>query len=93
MKVFISWSGERSMFVAAALREWLTMMVQSVDPWMSKVDLKAGGKWNPELEKELSQAVYGVSCVTRSNRTAPWLLFEAGALTTQVKAKRFCARI
>jgi len=89
MKLFISWSGERSMFVAAALREWLQMMLQAVDPWMSKVDVKAGGKWNPELERELSQAVFGITCITRSNLRAPWLLFEAGALTTQVKTKAF----
>ena len=77
------------MFLAGALREWLKMMLQAVDPWMSKVDLKAGGRWYPELEKELSQAVFGITCITRSNRSAPWVLFEAGALTTQVKTKAF----
>ena len=89
LKLFISWSGQRSMFVASALRKWLKMILQAIDPFMSQVDLKAGARWNPELESELSRAVFGISCVTPNNREAPWLLFEAGALTTQVKKKAF----
>ena len=87
MKLFISWSGERSMFVAAALRHWLKLVLQAVDPWMSQTDLKAGTRWNPELESELAHAVFGVSCITPENRKAPWVLFEAGALASQVKQK------
>jgi len=89
MKLFISWSGKRSMSVAAALRNWLKMILQAIEPWMSEIDLKAGQRWTPELEGELSKAVFGISCVTPKNRNAPWLLFEAGALATQVKDKAF----
>lgn len=89
MNLFISWSGERSMFVAAALRNWLKLVLQAVDPWMSQADLKAGTRWNPELESELAKAVFGVTCVTPENRDAPWLLFEAGAVATQVKEKAY----
>jgi hypothetical protein len=92
MKLFISWSGERSRFVAAALRSWLKMVLQAVDPWMAEVDASEGQRWNPDLESELYKSVFGISCVTPHNCSTPWLLFEAGALAAQVKVNEFlCA--
>jgi len=40
--VFISWSGERSGLVAAALHDWLPMVVQTADPWMSSEGIEKG---------------------------------------------------
>ena len=92
MKLFISWSGQKSRFVAAALQTWLKMVLQAVDPWMSEADSSEGQRWNPDLESELYKAVFGISCVTPTNRSTPWLLFEAGALAAQVKVNEFlCA--
>lgn len=89
MKLFISWSGERSRFVAAALRTWLKMFLQAVDPWMSETEAVDGQRWNPDVESELYKAAFGISCVTGENRNTPWLLFEAGALAAQVKVNEF----
>jgi hypothetical protein len=84
MRVFISWSGEPSRSVAQALRDWLPMVVQHVEPWMSEADIESGKRWNEEVAAELEQADYGIICMTKANIDRPWLLFEAGAL-----AKRF----
>jgi hypothetical protein len=84
MRVFISWSGEPSRSVAQALRDWLPMVVQHVEPWMSDADIESGRRWNDEVAAELEKADYGIICLTASNIERPWLLFEAGAL-----AKRF----
>jgi hypothetical protein len=84
MRVFISWSGEPSRCVARALREWLPMVVQHVEPWMSDEDIESGGRWNDQIAVQLERADYGLICLTASNIGRPWLLFEAGAL-----AKRF----
>jgi TIR domain len=84
MRVFISWSGELSGSVAQALRDWLPMVVQHVEPWMSDEDIESGGRWNDHVAAELERADYGIICLTSTNLDRPWLLFEAGAL-----AKRF----
>ena len=42
MRVFISWSGERSKRVALTLHTWLPDVIQAIEPWMSRRDLGAG---------------------------------------------------
>jgi hypothetical protein len=53
MKVFISWSGERSFALANALRRWLKLAVQSIEPWVSSKDIVAGQRWGYVLGKNL----------------------------------------
>jgi TIR domain len=60
MKVFISWSGERSQILAQALREWLPMVLQSVDPWLSQADIEAGERWAEKIAKELEGCNFGI---------------------------------
>ncbi len=84
-KVLISWSGERSRQVAEALRDWLPLILQPISFWMSARDLKPGKRWSGELALELGEADFGILCLTESNLNAPWILFEAGALSKSVK--------
>jgi hypothetical protein len=90
MKVFISWSGDTSKAVAEALREWLPRVIQAVEPWVSSHDLERGVRWNPVLTKELEQTKVGIVCLTPDNLKAPWILFEAGALSKTVDATLVC---
>jgi len=83
-KVFLSWSGSDSHSVAQALYEWLPVMLQSIKPFMSSEDLRKGGRWNIELATELESTSFGIICLTNSNLNAPWILFEAGALSKVV---------
>lgn len=84
VKVFISWSGQRSLYVAKALRKRLPEIVQYVKPWMSHEDIQAGAKWTPEINDQLSQTKFGIICLTPENQHKPWLAFEAGALAKTV---------
>ena len=84
MKVFISWSSQRSLAVAKALHEWLPYIVQYVKPWMSHEDIQAGAKWTPEINDQLSQTKFGIICLTPENQHKPWVAFEAGALAKTV---------
>ena len=85
MKVFISWSGERSRHMAAALKEWLPMALQHVEPWMSEEDIEAGGRWATSIGAELQSSNIGIVCVTAENLTSDWLHFEAGALSKSLE--------
>lgn len=91
MNVFISWSGARSKKVALLLREWLPNVIQAADVWMSDADIDAGVRGINEIFDQLEHARVGIICLTPENLAAPWLLFEAGALSKQVSEKsRVC---
>jgi hypothetical protein len=85
--VFISWSGHASLGIAKVLRLWLRSLVQLVDPWISP-DIAAGERWQATLSGKLVDAKYGILCVTRDNATAPWLIFEAGAMARSFDQSR-----
>jgi hypothetical protein len=80
MLVFISWSGTRSKAVAQALQSWLRQVIQAVKPWLS-ADIKKGQRWGPEVTGNLEQSRVGIICLTKDNLSAPWILFEAGAIS------------
>lgn len=81
MKVFMSWSGERSKAVASALSGWLADVFRDVEPWMSAHNIDAGQRWGHELGEQLGSSNFGILCLTPENLESPWLLFEAGALS------------
>ena len=85
MEVFISWSGSRSEKVAEALHDWLPSVIQSVHPFMSASDIEKGSRWPRELASHLENAQFGLICLTQDNLEAPWLLFEAGALSKSIE--------
>jgi hypothetical protein len=81
MKVFLSWSGSRSHRVALVFRDWLPSVIQEIVPYVSSEDIDKGARWSTDIAKELEDSTFGILCVTRENINAPWLTFEAGALS------------
>lgn len=88
MKVFISWSGEMSHKVALALRDWLPSVIQTIEPYVSSEDIDKGARWSSDIAAELEKSAFGILCVTRQNLEAPWIHFEAGALSKSVDKSR-----
>jgi hypothetical protein len=84
VKIFISWSGDVSLRVAKALRDWLPLVLQSVEPYVSSEDIDKGARWSSDIARELEASSYGILCVTPDNVDAPWLVFEAGALSKEI---------
>jgi hypothetical protein len=85
MKVFLSWSGEQSKLAAKALHDWLPPVIQTVRPYMSAENINKGQRWSLDLSKQLEETNFGVICVTPENLEAPWVLFEAGALSKSIE--------
>jgi hypothetical protein len=88
VKVFISWSGDLSKQVASRLHEWLRSVFVDVDPWISNRDILPGSRWASDLGAELSEAKFGILCLTTDNLRNPWLLFEAGAISKHLADTR-----
>lgn len=90
MKVFLSWSGHTSHQVALVLRDWLPSVIQSIKPYVSSEDIDKGARWSTDIAKELEDSTFGLLCVTKENLEAPWLLFEAGALSKMMEKSAVC---
>ena len=101
MRIFLSWSGERSKVLAQALHEWLplvlyfaqpwmshALVLYFAQPWMSHADIEAGERWAVEVARELEVTNFGVICFTSENISSPWVLFEAGALAKSMQLGR-----
>lgn len=78
MKVFLSWSGERSKQVANLLSSWLCCVIQATRPWISSKDIDRGSLWFSEINDQLKDTSVGIICLTKENKDRPWILFEAG---------------
>ncbi len=80
-EIFISWSGDISQVVAEELRSWLPLVLNGPSLWLSSKDLPEGSRWNAELSQRLAASSFGIIVATPENLSAPWILFEAGALS------------
>lgn len=88
MNVFLSWSGDHSHDVAKAFSDWLPQVINALKPWISSEDIKKGTRWFEEIGSTLSESNAGIIFVTSENSNAPWLNFEAGALSKSLDKSR-----
>ncbi len=88
MRVFISWSGERSHRLAKAIGGWIPKVIQDVTPWLSSANINAGERWSLAVGQALENHQFGVLCLTPEQLSPPWVLFEAGALSKIVTEAR-----
>lgn len=90
LKVFLSWSGQKSLAAAQLFSEWLPCVIQKAQPWISSKDIDRGSIWLGEVYSQLAGCNQGVIFVTKENQVNPWLLFEAGALSKGMSENRVC---
>lgn len=90
MKIFLSWSGDLSHKVACVFRDWLPNVIQSITPYVSSEDIDKGARWTSDIASQLEDSSFGIIFVTKENMDAPWVNFEAGALSKSVEQARVC---
>ncbi|MCA1498286.1 MULTISPECIES: toll/interleukin-1 receptor domain-containing protein [unclassified Bradyrhizobium] len=88
MKLFISWSQDISRQIAQEFREWLPLVNQTIDPFMSEEDTDKGAHWSATIRRELEQSAFGIVILTPENIESTWLHFEAGAIAKSVEEGR-----
>jgi TIR domain len=90
LKIFLSWSGNRSKDVAHLFRDWLSCALQAIKPWLSSKDIDRGAQWLAAVNDQLKDSTTGIVFLTHENKERPWILFEAGALTKGLTTARVC---
>lgn len=90
MKVFVSWSGQRSKAVAEIISDWIKCVLQASQPWISTRDIDKGAIWFSEISDQLRDTAAGIVCLTQENKNKPWILFETGALAKGLSTSRVC---
>ena len=88
MKIFISWSGQKSRDIAEYLRTWLLEVIQSLDPFCSHGDIPSGMRWQDVIGQRLSETAFGILIITPDNKESMWICFEAGALSKHIQDTR-----
>jgi hypothetical protein len=88
MKVFVSWSGERSRIVAEGFAAWIKDVLQAVRPFISTADIDRGAVWFNKIGTELETSNFGILVLTAENLGSPWIMFEAGALAKHLEQSR-----
>lgn len=87
MDVFLSWSGERSRYLAECFKEWLPNVLQFVEPYFSQQDIRLGDRWSNNIEENLNVQDFGLVFITPENIDSTWVNFEAGALSKNLKSR------
>ena len=90
MKIFISWSGKRSLAVAEIMSDWIKCVLQASQPWISTRHIERGSLWFSEINEKLRDVSVGIVCLTQENKDKPWILFETGALAKGLTGSRVC---
>ena len=87
MKIFISWSGKRSKYIAEQLRDWLPKVLQFTKPWCSSKDIGAGEFWSDKLRKQIKDSEFAIVCLTEENLNSSWVMYEVGAISERLGGK------
>lgn len=91
MHLFLSWSGEIARSAAKGFYEWARRVFpeQNVRIYFSEKSNEPGSLWRQVLKSALKDASVGVFFLTQESIASPWVLFEAGAISTLPQSRIF----
>jgi hypothetical protein len=70
MRIFTSWSGERSKAAALGLKSLLQDLFEDAVQVFVSDHISPGEAWAPRLGTELEQSEFGILCLTQENYQA-----------------------
>ncbi|MBN1683304.1 toll/interleukin-1 receptor domain-containing protein [Candidatus Bathyarchaeota archaeon] len=76
--------------MAYAIKDWLPKVIPTVRVFLSSEDIDKGSRWFSDIGTQLETSDFGILCLTPDNVDAPWILFEAGALSKKSHEARVC---
>jgi hypothetical protein len=88
MRIFTSWSGDRSKSAALGLKSLLQDLFEEAVQVFVSDHISPGEAWARRISTELDQSEFGILCMTQENFQSPWLLFEAGAIAKKFETSR-----
>jgi hypothetical protein len=80
MKIFLSWSKDRSKKVAEIMGDWLQNLFPHIELFFSP-DIEKGTRGLDAIASALQDTNFGVIFLTPENRHNEWIHYEAGALS------------
>ncbi len=89
-ELFISWSGKHSKIIASHLKTTLEEIFGNEDfsVFMSEKDIESGTEWFRIIKNHLTNSSCAIIVLTKENTSAPWVLFESGAMAINHEDKR-----
>src|ERR1700756_4981522 len=72
MRIFTSWSGDRSKAAALGLKSLLQDLFEEAVQVFVSEHITPGEAWAQRLGTELEQSEFGILCLTRDNWQSPW---------------------
>jgi TIR domain len=93
MRIFTSWSGDRSKTAALGLKSLLQDLFEETVQVFVSDHISPGEAWAQRLGTELEESEFGILCLTHDNWQSPWLLFEAGAIAKKFATSRVVPRL
>jgi hypothetical protein len=88
VKIFISWAGSDSKAIAIKLHAFVKKVLPTIDVFISTEDIRGGDRWFDVIGTALEDSDFGITVVTKSSLSRPWLYFEAGALAKRLGKSR-----
>lgn len=88
--IFISWSGENSKIIASRLKLALDEIFENerLSTFMSEKNIESGDEWFQTIKQQLVTCNFVIIILTKDNLSAPWIMFESGAIAIKHASKK-----
>jgi hypothetical protein len=88
MRIFMSWSGDRSRAIAEEFKSFLSKVLQQTETFISSQDIELGSLGQNRVLLEVNERRFGLIFITPENKKSEWIHYEAGGLIKDLEKDR-----